>query len=466
MAKEAVKSMRYEEKEYFWILDMDATMVMHPFKSKLDGQDVSGMKDANGKKLFLAMVEEVKKSEAGYVNYDWPKPGEEKPLPKGSYVKGYQAWGWIIGSGIYLDDVDAIYYQQVLTLLLFGGVALVLLIAISLMVAHAVVKPIKHLKSVMIEVEKSGDLRRRVQAFGGDEVGEMATTFNGLLHSVQDSIAEVKSAVDKTAESAGQLNLITEQTKTGVLDTQSQAEQVATAMTEMSATVQEVARNATEAAQFAQTADREAGAGKQIVATTVDTINRLAEEVHQGVEVIQKLESDTDNIGTVLDVIRGIAEQTNLLALNAAIEAARAGDQGRGFAVVADEVRTLAKRTQESTEEIQQMIETLQEGARNAVRVMDSGRDQANISVEQAAKTGQSLESITEVVGLISGMNIRIATATEQQSAVAEEINLNVSAITDVAHRTSEGANQTAVAGEQLKALADSLDQKIDRYQV
>ena len=466
MAAEAVKKMRYEEKEYFWINDMHPRMVMHPYKPNLDGKDLSEFKDPAGKKLFVAFVDEVKKNGGGFVEYLWSKPSEDEPVPKISYVKGYPAWGWIVGSGIYWDDVHAIFMRQMKELLLYGGLVLVLLIGLSLMVAGSVVGPIKRLRAVMGEVKETGNLCKRVDISNKDEVGEMAGSFNSLLTSLQDSFTEVRLAADQTTDAAGQLSVITEQTKTGVNDTKLQTEQVATAMTEMSATVQEVANNASMAAEAAQTADENAVSGKQVVATTVDAINQLAHEVQQGAEVIQRLESDAENISTVLEVIRGIADQTNLLALNAAIEAARAGEQGRGFAVVADEVRTLAKRTQDSTEEIHQMIEKLQEGVCDAVDVMASGRNQANVSVEQAAKAGQSLDRITDAVGRISDMNIQIASAVEEQSVVAEEINRNVTSITDVAFQTADGANQTAVASEQLRCLADGLDQKVSRYQV
>jgi methyl-accepting chemotaxis protein len=466
MAKEAVKRMRYKDKEYFWIQDTDSTMLMHPIDPTMEGKNFSDLKDAKGKRMIFAMSEIVKKQGEGFVDYVWPKPGEDEPTPKVSFVKGYPTWGWVLGSGIYLDDVNEIYRQEVVKLLLLGGGLLFVQIVVSLLVARVVVGPINQLKSIIGEVEASGDLRKSVEVSDKKELGEMAASFNSLLASVRDSFAEVKSSTDKTAESAGQLNVITEQTKIGVNDTKVQAEKVAAAMTEMSAMVREVASNATEASKVALAADKDAAAGKRTVAMTVEAIDRLAQEVHQGEEVMHRLENDTNSISTVLDVIRGIAEQTNLLALNAAIEAARAGDQGRGFAVVADEVRTLAKRTQESTEEIHQMIETLQEGARSAVRVMNSGRSQANASVEQAAKAGKSLESITEAVGQISHMNAEIAKATEEQSAVTKEINLNIRAINDVAHQTSEGAIQTATASEKLKSLADSLELKVDRYQV
>jgi methyl-accepting chemotaxis protein len=262
------------------------------------------------------------------------------------------------------------------------------------------------------------------------------------------------------------MSLVMEETKRDTLQQQSETSQVVTAMNEMTATVQEVARHATEAAAAASNADHASVDGKKVVLSTMNAIEALSSEVHSAANVISQLEKDSENIGTVLDVIKGIAEQTNLLALNAAIEAARAGEQGRGFAVVADEVRTLASRTQQSTQEIQTMIENLQVGAQSAVKVMDESRAKAEDSVSQAAKAGGSLEEITHSVSQINDMNTQIATAAEEQSAVAEEINRNIVNISEIVDRTADGANQTSIASEELASLAAQLQQLVNQFKV
>jgi len=247
---------------------------------------------------------------------------------------------------------------------------------------------------------------------------------------------------------------------------QSEVNQVATAMNEMSATVQEVASNASHAAQAAQDASEQAGEGLKVVDHTISSINNLANAVEEASGVINQLESDTDNIGVVLEVIRGISEQTNLLALNAAIEAARAGEQGRGFAVVADEVRTLASRTQESTLEIRSMIESLQSGSTQAVEVMTKGKEQAAISVGHAQKAGESLNGITQAVSSISDMNTQIATAAEEQTAVAEEINQNIVNISQLGEQAVSGAQQTSDASEELARLSNELQMMVGQFRV
>jgi methyl-accepting chemotaxis protein len=237
-------------------------------------------------------------------------------------------------------------------------------------------------------------------------------------------------------------------------------------MNEMAATVQEVSRNAQYAADGALKADEEARNGAAVVTETIAAINSLSGNVENASEVIQRLEAESENIGSVLDVIRGIAEQTNLLALNAAIEAARAGEQGRGFAVVADEVRTLASRTQQSTSEIQEMIERLQQGSKNAVAVMEEGRRQTQAGVEQAARAGQTLQDITAAITSIRDLNTQIASAAEQQASVAEEINRSIVSINEVADETSLGMREAAMSSNQLTQYASQLQSLVERFEV
>lgn len=311
-----------------------------------------------------------------------------------------------------------------------------------------------------------GDLTARAHLQTRDETRVIGDGFDRMAESFSELVGQVKSATDQVSTAAETMTGVTDETHNGVIQQQQETEQVAAAMNEMNATVQEVARNAEAAADAASKANQEASNGKQVVSKTIDSINDLAAEVENVAGVIHGLEQDSENIGTVLDVIKGIAEQTNLLALNAAIEAARAGEQGRGFAVVADEVRTLASRTQTSAGEIEAMILKLQDAARNAVVTMEQGQARTQESVTQAAEAGASLESITQSVAIINDMNTQIASASEQQSAVADEINRNVVSISEISEKTAAGAQQTNSNSSELSRLAAELQQVISKFQV
>ncbi len=362
-----------------------------------------------------------------------------------------------------LEEVAATWFSIAVLVvigLLVGGLA-------AWFIASIVVKPINQAVSAMQDIaEGEGDLTHRLTVRGTDEVAQLAQAFNAFADQVRDTIQQVTGATSQLASAAEEMSHITGETSSGVQRQRSETELVATAMNEMTATVQEVARNAESAAEAAQSADAQAEDGQQVVQKTVSAIDGLAGEVEKAAEVIQRLEKDSEQIGTVLEVIRGIAEQTNLLALNAAIEAARAGEQGRGFAVVADEVRSLASRTQTSTQEIQEMIERLQGGARDAVAVMEGGRSRAKTSVDAAGKAGAALEAITGAVNAITTMNNQIAEAARQQGHVAEEINQNVINISQVADESASGADQLAQASGDLAGLSHDLQNLVGRFKV
>lgn len=344
------------------------------------------------------------------------------------------------------------------------GIILLLAIALTIGVVKSITRPLNSLQLTIENIEKESDLTQRIPVTGKDELGRVSDAINQMLEKFQGIITRLSSSSGQLASSISHVSSVTQETSTAIQQQQFEVEKVATAMNEMTATVQEVARHASEAANSAGQADKEAISGQQIVDATISSIKELSHEIEQAGDVINKLEQDSEKIGSVLDVIKSIAEQTNLLALNAAIEAARAGEQGRGFAVVADEVRTLASRTQQSTTEIQDVITHLQEGARNAVHVMSKSRERANDTVINADKAGNSLTMITNAVNTINDMNTQIAHAADEQSGVAEEINQNIVTINTAAERTSEGAMVTTSSINDLENLANDLNNIVTQF--
>ncbi len=335
------------------------------------------------------------------------------------------------------------------------------------LVGHGIARPLRQMVAMLDDIAQGeGDLTRRLSSDRADELGSIAKGFNTFLAKLQAMISQVVTSVQSVSDSSEHTADIAIRTNQGVHKQMVEIDQVATAVHEMTATAQDVARNATQAAQAASHADQAASQGMQIVRDTSSAIGALAEEIGRAVTVVQTLAKDSENINAILIAIRGIAEQTNLLALNAAIEAARAGEQGRGFAVVADEVRNLAQKTQQATEEIQSMIQQLQQGTREVVRVMEDSQHKTDQSVEHAAKAAQALETITQAVSVINDMNTQIASAAEEQSAVAEDINRNVINIGQVANEVAGGADESSAASAGLTKLAEQQRRLINQFRV
>ena len=359
-------------------------------------------------------------------------------------------------------DITSFVDKLIIGVLVIGLIAAFAIASIS---KQQISKPINMAAKRLKEIAHGdGDLSVSLPVQGQDEISDLSNSFNVFIADIRDTVRDVASAASRIKSASNRMSEIANETSSGLNQQHAETEQVATSTNEMANTVEEVAKNAAAAAESATSANDEATKGKEIVVASTHNIDALAAQVRQTTEIISHLEEDSNAIGSILDVIRDIAEQTNLLALNAAIEAARAGEMGRGFAVVADEVRNLAQRTQESTQEIQEMIEKLQARAQNAARAMEAGQNQAQSTVDQAHQAAVALESIASAVATINDMNLQIAAAAEEQSAVTEEINRNVSNITHQAESTAQVSSQTADTGQELAALSNELTSRISHF--
>jgi methyl-accepting chemotaxis protein len=326
------------------------------------------------------------------------------------------------------------------------------------LINRSLINPIRELIKHITQLSR-GNFGQQVDTSRQDELGHLAVAANTLRDFLADTFTRLQRSTANLDSASGDLNTIATLMAQGTREQFSRTDQVATAMNQMSATAQEVARHAAEAAGAADDADRSSQQGGQVMQSTISSITAMRGEIANTAEVIRRLETDSGRIGKVLEVIRGIADQTNLLALNAAIEAARAGEAGRGFAVVADEVRTLAQRTAESTAEIHQIIDTVQTGAVNAVRAIESGQSRSDEGVEQVTEAGVMLQRITQAVEAIRDMNRQIATAAEEQTSVAEDISRNLTEITAIATTNQENVQRTEVASQNLNELSSQLSE-------
>lgn len=467
-AKEAVKKLRYRDVEYFWINDISPKMIMHPIQTELDNQDLTQNKDPNGLPIFIEFAKVAQThANGGYVPYMWPKVGHQTPVNKISYVRLFKPWGWIVGTGVYTDEVMSEFLELSQPLILTSGLLFILMIALTYLVVRSIRRPLGVLTQAMHNISQGeGDLTQRLPVQGQDELSEISQYFNEFVAQIQGVVSETQQTVEQLT-ALSQTVVETCHHTSELSHTQlKETEQSATASNEMTSTIQEVARHAEQAASSARNANENSQQGLNVMQNTQERILALAASIQASSHNINELREQSTEIGTVLHVIQEIAEQTNLLALNAAIEAARAGDAGRGFAVVADEVRNLASRSQQSTEEINQIINKLQEKALASVTAMDENVIQSEQTAESAADAMIIIQEVSQSANQITEMNLSIASAVEEQGVAAEEISKNIVEIADASHLVSDNMESTTQSVGRLQNHATALRQLVERFKI
>ena len=491
-AMDMVRALRYNEADYLWINDSHPRMIMHPLKPEMDGQDLSDYADPDGIRLFKKMADVCMDSGKGFVDYMWAKPGYEKPVPKLSYVELYKPWGWIIGTGIYIDDIDTAIdlkaeeldkelSSQLVNLIMIIILICVLISALTIFLAGMITKPLIKINRILKDIsEGQGDLTRRIRLKTKDEVGEIAQSFDVFMDNMQSMIAEIKENSKKLTVSSDEFSTIFKEIDNNSQETSSMANNAASSTESMSVNMNSVAA-----------ASEEATTNIDIVRTSTEEMTSIIKEIAANAEkahsITEKAVSDArgasgqvDNLGTdaveiskVTDVITDISEQTSLLALNATIEAARAGEAGKGFAVVADEIKALARQTADATGEIKSKIDSIQSSAngtaeqmKNIAGVIDEINEIVTLiatAVEEQSVTSQEIvNSLIQAVQGIQDTNTSIANV----SVVSEEIKTDIenvnSASANIANAISSASHQT----RELNSLADRLGEMVNRFKL
>lgn len=466
-AKSALSKLRYGRNDYVWINDLNPTMIMHPMSPALDGKDLSGYKDPDGIEIFNEFVRTAKQQGSGFVSYRWPMPGASAPVDKISYVQLFKPWNWVVGSGVYLDDIQTEFRSVAISASIMSFVIILFIAVLIINIMRSIVMPIENVVEAMQNIASGdGDLTQELSVHGKDEVTQLSLHYNTFALKLRTTVSHLLNSATTLKQSAEALGNQASQALHISEDQSQQTEQIATAINEVTYAVQDVAKHAEQAATEVSQATEQANSGQINIDNSLKQTDKLSATIEQAVNVMQKLAEESSQVGRVLDVIRSIAEQTNLLALNAAIEAARAGEQGRGFAVVADEVRLLAQRTQQSTDEVQKMLESLQQNSQAAVQVINESSTTAQATVEQAQQAQASLTIISNALHMINGLNASIASATLQQSHVAEEINQNVTQVAGLSQSSNEAAHQLSASSEQLNQLALELNRQLAQFKV
>ncbi|MCG8517251.1 MAG: methyl-accepting chemotaxis protein [Pseudomonadales bacterium] len=382
-------------------------------------------------------------------------------------IKDARAVEWYLGTFANEDLINGPLYDARVTGIIVAIVSLVVTLILLNIGIRVLMKPVRNLGDAMADIASGdADLTKRLEVSSNDEIGKLADNFNSFVSNIQEVVRDVQKGTQELGGSVGSLRQTASASRHSVESQQAEIDMIATAINEMSAAAGEIAQNAQQTADAANNADADSRASLETVAASRDAVQRLSEEITSAANVIDTLGKDVSEITTVLEVIQGIAEQTNLLALNAAIEAARAGDAGRGFAVVADEVRNLAKRTQDSTEEINNMIERLQKGANDAVDVMQASTAVSNVSMEKAQDAMETLNRIAEAITSISQMTTQIATASEEQTSVTEELNASITRIADQGQEAAAAASENDVYSGQIETVGQTLHHNVERFKV
>ncbi|WP_420477009.1 methyl-accepting chemotaxis protein [Noviherbaspirillum sp. ST9] len=427
-AMATIKAFRYGDGEYFWINDMQPKMVMHPIKPDLDGKDLSQNKDPKGKLLFMEFVDTVKKSESGFVFYMWPMPGSDVDVEKVSYVKGFAPWGWVVGSGVYLDKINSMVVKRSFSFLIFAFITMGVLLVICYFVSRSITRPMGHAIRVAQSVA-AGDLSTQIEVRNRNETGQLMQALKDMNASLSRTVEQVRTGAHTIAAASGQV-------AAGNFDLSSRTDMQARALADTASTMKHLTDTVDQNADSARQAN-------QLAASASEVAIKGGSVVTQVIETMGSINDSSKKIVDIIGVIDGIAFQTNILALNAAVEAARAGEQGKGFAVVATEVRNLAQRSSAAAKEIKALIG-------DSVEKVDIGSrlvDQAGATMDEIVA---SVKRVTDIMG-------EITAASREQSTGIDQVNRAIAEMNEVTQQNAQLVEQAAAAAESMQEEAGNL---------
>ncbi len=475
--RDTIRNLTFGKNSYFFVFDQQSITVVHAGKPSLEGKDLSGLQDTRGLYIIKELVK-VASNGGGFVEYYWENPATKSEALKLSFANNLDSWGYMIGIGIYLDDIDAKvadmqsktdkHISNVIFKFLITAIVIVLACIITVfMITPRITRPLLFVAESLEQIaEGGGDLTQRIDIKSKDEAGRVASAFNKFVDMIQSLVLEIRESTTKLDITMSELELLKEQNIQRSLAQTTNRANIIEGISELMTSANSISDNSTMASKQVEIASAEAEKGINGLQENNTQIKQLANDISTASTVVSELESEISSIGTVLNVIQDIAEQTNLLALNAAIEAARAGDQGRGFAVVADEVRALAARTRNSTEEIHNMIQRLESRSHNAVAVMNESQNRSVSTAEHAATVIDRLSKLNTIIDSINTINTEIDSTSNLQTSMTSQISEDINEISKLGEETAIDEQHSVKHTQNVTFLSNNLTALVSKFKV